>query len=179
MSLPPPPGLSAPPPGLPSNPSIAHPEQQQTNGEAGPSSSSLTAEQLEAKKRKWLSLQTKRWNEKRKAGGGGGVDGGKQGECDPISTRKGRKGGRARLLPVDLASLIGFLPLIRGRLARLDGDAGAHKYPYPRRADLLLSAYLCLVLVFIRSPFHRSPSTSSLAALRRRHRSMQTCLLNI
>jgi hypothetical protein len=64
-SLPPPPGL--PPPG------VAHPHQQQqssmpfvdANG-AGPSLTGLTSEEIEAKKRKWLNMNGKRYGESRK-----------------------------------------------------------------------------------------------------------------
>lgn len=80
MSLPPPPGFGhaslPPPPGF--SPQSQQPQLFVDANGAGPSYSSLTPEQIEAKKRKWLQTQSKRWGAKRRTGGGGGVDGGKQ-----------------------------------------------------------------------------------------------------
>lgn len=48
---------------------------------------SLSRAEIEKKARKWRQSQTRRFSEKRKAGGGGGIDGGKA-ELPPEHLRK-------------------------------------------------------------------------------------------
>lgn len=52
-----------------------------------PEHTSLTKAEIEKKARKWRQTQTRRFSEKRKSGGGGGIDGGKA-ELPPEHLRK-------------------------------------------------------------------------------------------
>lgn len=84
-----PPGF-APPPGFGASsagPSSQLPRQQQPNGNYNPNANmngmegdffgQLSAEEIQKKARKWRTSQKKRFNEKRRRGGGAGVDMGK------------------------------------------------------------------------------------------------------
>ncbi|KAK8864279.1 pre-mRNA-processing-splicing factor 8 [Kwoniella newhampshirensis] len=80
--LPPPPGFSAPPPGFPAQPN--------GNGEArmdGDFFGQLSQDEIEKKARKWRGAQKRRFNTKRRQGGGGGVDFGKA-DLPPEHIRK-------------------------------------------------------------------------------------------
>ncbi|WOO77065.1 Pre-mRNA-processing-splicing factor 8 [Vanrija pseudolonga] len=79
MSAPPPPGFGAVPPGFHAN--------GDTRGMEGDFFGTLSQAEIEKKARKWRQMQKKRFNEKRRLGGGGGIDMGKA-ELPPEHIRK-------------------------------------------------------------------------------------------
>ncbi|KAL1413523.1 pre-mRNA-splicing factor 8 [Vanrija albida] len=80
MSAPPPPGFGALPPGFHANGDAAA-------GMEGDFFGTLSQAEIEKKARKWRQMQKKRFNEKRRLGGGGGIDMGKA-ELPPEHIRK-------------------------------------------------------------------------------------------
>ncbi|CAO1618338.1 unnamed protein product [Jaminaea pallidilutea] len=86
-SPPPPPGFQGPPrgPAAMRGPPPGMPSSSAANGVAGPSTSKLSPEQIEAKSRKWKQLQGRRFGDRK--GRSGIVDTGKQ-EMPPEHVRK-------------------------------------------------------------------------------------------
>jgi pre-mRNA-processing factor 8 len=72
-------GSGMPPPGFPqAQASTANGNGNSVErGMEGDFFGQLSKEEIDKKARKWRTTQKRRWNEKRKAGGGGGIDFGK------------------------------------------------------------------------------------------------------
>lgn len=76
------------PPGFGPPPGFANAGPSNLGGSTSPGEiPSLTQEQIQKKARKWKQSQTKKYSEKRKLGGGGGIDGGKA-DLPPEHIRK-------------------------------------------------------------------------------------------
>lgn len=80
-----PPGFGGAPPGFPQPNGNGGGER----GMEGDFFGQLSQEEIEKKARKWRTTQKRRFNEKRKAGGGGGIDFGKavSGVCVFVAER--------------------------------------------------------------------------------------------